>query len=251
MSPPDSRRIRPSVLVIATLLLAGSGYAVYRAVTFTPSRSVAEARGDDASSAGFAQRAGGERRARASRASSGGSSGGTYTHHDWSQESELARTMALGLPGPRFWSEAPDETDPQLTAMWRSFAFRRTDPEATPELPFEPTATRARLVEAEGDVAQSPSSCDVRVLPVASGPFNCVVRVMCDGAVLYPNPSQTAGYVPCDIENGRPVRAVDDGHTAGDGDPLVSLDMVAGTVTVEDFDATGARRYRATLRFDG
>lgn len=237
--------------MIATLLLAGSGYAVYRAATFTPSRSVAEARDDDGSTR-FARRASdGERRARASRPHGGGGGGGTYTHHDWTQESELARTMALGLPGPRFWNDAPDETDPQLTAMWRSFAMRRTDPDAEPELPFEPTATRARLVEAEGDVAASPTSCDVRVLPVASGPFNCVVRVMCDGAVLYPNPSQTAGYVPCDIENGRPVRAVDDGHTAGDGDPLVSLDMVAGTVTVEDRDATGARRYRATLRFDG
>ena len=87
----------------------------------------------------------------------------------------------------------------------------------------------------------------MRVLPVQTYAFNCLVRVMCEGRVLYPNPEQTAGYAPCEVEDGRPLRAVDDGHTAADGDPLVRVDVQAGTVTVED-RGDGVDAYRATLR---
>lgn len=180
---------------------------------------------------------------------------GRYRHHDWAQETDLQRRLALGLPGPNFWRDAasgrgPDQ-DPQLLAMWRSFRRDALQAEGEPELPFEPTAHRAELLLAEGDAPRNPTTCDVRVLPVRTHAFNCVVRVMCDGEVLYPNPDQTAGYVPCEIEDGRPVRAVDDGHSSRDGDPLVSLDLRAGTVTVEDRDESGVARYRATLRING
>ena len=173
--------------------------------------------------------------------------------HDWGHESEGARDLALGLPTSTFWRDratyGEPGQDPQLAAMWRSFQHARPAEAESPELPFEPTARRADLVDSDGDVAANPSSCDVRVLPVSAYQFNCVVRVMCDGQVLYPNANQTAGYVPCEVdEDGRVVRAVDDGSTGSDGDPLVNLDMAAGTVTVEDFEADGSRRYRATLR---
>jgi hypothetical protein len=254
MSRPDRARIRPSVLLLAAFFAGIAALVVWVALDgrVAPHRSpvVELDHVDGRRDRGRDHDRGERRRAHAgpTRAS------GDYVHHDWGEESDLGRRMALGLPEPGFWQQratrgAPED-DPQLAAMWRSFHGMAAE-DGEPPLPFEPTAHRARLVQAEGDVSASPTSCDVRVLPVRASRFNCVVRVMCDGRVLYPNPSQSAGYVPCEVQDGRPVRAVDDGHTSRDGDPLVSLDLQQGTVTVEDFDAQGARRYRATLRVDG
>lgn len=248
--------IRASVLLASALIVAGCGYAVYRAFTFDPLAHDEAAEAEDERER-HARRA--EQRARrrdrrmrsASSASAGGSGGG-WVHHDWGQETELSRALALHLPGPTFWRDAvqrgvPPE-DPQLLAMWRSFHELAPEYGSPPPLPFEPTAHRAELVDATGDVSRSPSSCDVRVLPVSSGEFTCVVRVMCDGRVLYPNATQTAGYVQCEIQDGLPVRAVDSGFTARDGDPLVDLDLERGTVRVEEYDESGQPTYSATLR---
>lgn len=241
------------MLAIAAVVLAGCGLAV----AWAANRPTLEERRREASATARSRaephRGRSGDRVRPVHASSGAS--GEYTHHDWSQESDLGRSMALDLPGPSFWTDAdarggPDR-DPQLDAMWRSFRFAPQDERGERELPFEPTAQRATLLEAEGELAGGATSCAVRVLPVAANAFNCVLRVMCDGEILYPDPRQRAGYVPCEIENGRPVRAVDDGHSSRDGDPLVSFDVHSGTVTVEDFLPSGERRYRATLRLDG
>lgn len=254
MRTPDRGRIRPTLWIAAMVFFLGAGFVVHQASqhdAIASSRAAAEARRDHSGGHDGASRG---RRLHADRGSDPVSSGGGYTHHDWQgTESEVSRRMALGLPQEGFWRQPPQqdlEHDPQLAAMWRSFHHRRDADSDAPPLPFEPLAHRAQLVDAEGDVSASPTSCDVRVLPVSSGRFNCVVRVTCDGAVLYPNPSQNAGYVPCDIENGRPVRAVDDGRTDADGDPLVDLDLEGGTITVEDYGADGQRRYRATLRIN-
>src|SRR5690606_2674085 len=158
--------------------------------------------------------------------------GSTWRHHAWgpSERSERTGPTPDGLP-----AASPDDepSDPQMAAMRRSF---RLDTDAsTGSLPFEPFQRRARIVDSEGALPVSRNaSCEVRVLPVQTYAFNCLVRVMCEGRVLYPNPEQTAGYAPCEVEDGRPLRAVDDGHTAADGDPLVRVDVQAGTVTVED-----------------
>ncbi|MEZ4338889.1 MAG: hypothetical protein R3B82_19905 [Sandaracinaceae bacterium] len=246
--------IRASVVLLSALMVFGCGYAIYRAWTFDPlDREVASFE----EGSHHRDRRGRDRRDRRSRrthvATAGGShgGGGAYVHHDWNEETELARSLALHLPGPTFWQDAregriPPE-DPQMLAMWRSYHGLATT-EAPPPLPFEPTAHRAELVDASGDVAHSPTSCDVRVLPVSSGEFTCVVRVMCDGRVLYPNEAQTAGYVSCEMRDGRPIRAVDSGFTARDGDPLVDLDLERGTVRVEEYDETGQPTYSATLR---
>ncbi len=249
---PDS--IRPSVYLVALLLSAASGWAIWAATTHDPlARDDDEVAGDDDS----ARRRGrpmtwrdDRRPARPSQAA------GSYAHHDWSTPSELQRRMSLDLPGPDFWSNVDFDGqavrgDPQLFSMWRSFHGQLASPEVTtPALPFEPTAAHATLVDSEGDVINDPSTCAVRVLPTQSGHFNCLVRVMCDGQVLYPDGDQRAGYVPCDVENGRPVRAVDDGASGADGDPQVTFDMATGTVTVADYDASGVMRYRATLRIN-
>lgn len=252
----EPRGIRPSVLAIAGLMVAACAFAIYQASSFdplAPEEGASEERRDRTRRDRARERSD-RRLQRADRSSAG--RGGGYVRHDWGRESDLNRRMSLHLPGPSFWRDAASGgvpgNDPQLGAMWRSFHSMSGPDGEAPELPFEPMAHRAELLESEGDVNASPTSCDVRVLPVQSGSFNCVVRVMCDGRVLYPNPSQTAGYVGCEVDDeGRPIRAVDSGNSRSDGDPLVSLDLENGTVTVEDFDSSGERRYRATLRING
>jgi len=252
----EATGVRPSVLLLCACLLAGMGFAVWQTFSFEPS-----ARGDESSADAQQRRRGRRDRARDRRlrstdrsvhASTTHGGTGAYQHHDWDRESELSRAIALHLPDPSFWREGPrgelPRRDPQLFAMWRSFHQRVPAQGDAPDLPFEPTAHRAELVDATGDASEAPSSCDVRVLPVDSGRFSCVVRVMCDGRVLYPDSRQRAGYVSCEIENGRPVRAIDEGSTAADGDPRVDLDLNAGTVRVEEFDESGQSTYSATLR---
>lgn len=246
--------IRASVVLLCALLIAGCGFAIYKAWTFDPLGHDSVATEDGGHRDRRHDRRDRDRRSRRTHVASASAShggGGAYVHHDWSQETDLSRSLALHLPGPTFWQDAragrirPE--DPQLLAMWRSYHGLATD-DAPPPLPFEPTAHRAELVDATGDVSHSPTSCDVRVLPVSSGSFTCVVRVMCDGRVLYPNEAQTAGYVSCEMRDGRPIRAVDSGYTARDGDPSVDLDLERGTVRVEEYDEAGQPRYSATLR---
>lgn len=247
--------VRPSFWVGALVVLAGIAAAVAFVLENDPlataraERAAADREGDERDG----RRDGGRGGRRLSLSSGGPSGGAGYEHHDWSAESELSRRIALGLPQASFWREPPArelEQDPQLAAMYRSFQSRRDAESDAPPLPFEPLAHRADLIEAEGELSMSPTSCDVRVLPVDSSGFNCLVRVMCDGAVLYPHPGQDAGYVPCDLENGRPVRALDGMYSDRDGDPSVDLDLARGTVTVEEFGPDGQRRYRATLRIN-
>ena len=248
----SSSSVRPSLWIFAALVLGALAGATYLALDPDAAAAmVGAALGDDDDGPRARQVRVRDPGADRIALRPSGRATGEYQHHDWSQPSELQRTIGLGLPGPGFFGpRRPDlhQRDPQSFAMWRSFA--NPDDSADPELPFEPTASYATLIDATGDVDASPQSCDVRVLPVTAGQFNCVVRVMCDGNVLYPNPNQTAGYVPCEVENGRPIRAIDDGSTSSDGDPLVDLDLEAGTITVQDFGPDGAERYRATLRIN-
>lgn len=222
---PNSRRPTLSVLLVLLVFLGGASYLVYRgqggARAVAPSieeeqRSMARAGGDP------------------------------WRHHDWGALPLEAPPPSVGPDGLIEAAPVDDAVyDPQMSAMRESFPPAG---DAGVGLPFAPMQHPARVVNSEGALPVSPdASCEVRVLPVHAGGFNCLVRVRCDGRVLYPNPSQTAGYVPCEVEDGAPVRAVDDGHTAADGDPLVRLDLRAGTVTVED-RGDGVRAFSATLR---
>lgn len=176
--------------------------------------------------------------------------GGAWRHHDWASgpgEVEGAPgggPTAEGLIPP---AEADDEAwDPQMAAMRRS--YRVVGDAGGAALPFDPTERSARVIASEGALPVSEDArCDVRVLPVQTVSFNCLVRVVCDGQVLYPNPEQTAGYAPCEVEDGQPVSALDEGHTAADGDPRIRVDLRAGTVTVGD-GGDGVDAYRATLQ---
>ena len=151
----------------------------------------------------------------------------------------------LGAPPPIFDPARPqDQDDPQLRAMRRTVGLV-ADGGVAP--PFYPTHRTARLASVSGNVDVSVgASCEVRVLPVRTHSFNCLVRVMCDDVVLYPDEQQNAGYVPCNVEDGNPTRAVDDGFTHADGDPTVELDMIARRISVTD-DQPGGRHFAAEL----
>ena len=101
---------------------------------------------------------------------------------------------------------------------------------------FYPVTRRGRLSSATGDLpVGAGASCEVRVLPVRTrGPFNCLIKVECDGVVIYPEPELHAGYVSCDVARGVPARAVDDGVTDEDGDPTVDYDLRGAKVVVSD-----------------
>jgi hypothetical protein len=111
---------------------------------------------------------------------------------------------------------------------------------------FTPTYEVGELAHIEGIALEPGTSCDVRVLPVQTNSFSCMIRVTCDGLVLYPDPDQNAGYVACDVENGQPMAAIDDGYTHADGDPTVRFDRRGLRVTVSD-DGPGVPNFRAEI----
>lgn len=136
--------------------------------------------------------------------------------------------------------------DPQMYASRRS----EGPPDAGVPHPFSAMLRTGHISVVAGD---SPvdlgATCDVRVLPVRAQRFNCLVRVMCDGVVLYPNQTETAGYAPCDLESGLPVRAEDSGQTSRDGDPTLDVDVPGRRVVVTD-SGPGVPSFEATVRLD-
>ena len=117
---------------------------------------------------------------------------------------------------------------------------------------FGAVARRGHVSIVHGDSPVRPgAACDVRVLPVASGGFNCLVRVICDGALLYPNPDQTAGYVSCDVDATGPTYAADGMVSGFDGDPRLTFDRAHQQVVVGDGGNEAVRDYLATITLDG
>ncbi len=174
----------------------------------------------------------------------GGSRGGSARRH-WSSSGGWSREAAAA-PG---WADTDpdrDDTDPQVRAMHRSYG----GPDAGIEPDFWPTTRRARLTRVSGDVpVEEGARCEVRVLPVRAYQFNCLIKVACGGVVIYPEPELEAGYVACNLRDGFPTRAVDDGVTGEDGDPTVDFDVLAGSVVVSDARDDG-RSFAAELQLD-
>ena len=83
-----------------------------------------------------------------------------------------------------------------------------------------------------GAPAAPGSSCSVLVEP-ASGMFNCRVRVICGGAVIYG--AGSSGYNHCTAAGGL-VEAHDRGGTSSDGDPRMDISTGARQVVVSDGD---------------
>ncbi|MBN8614282.1 MAG: hypothetical protein J0L92_27025 [Deltaproteobacteria bacterium] len=121
------------------------------------------------------------------------------------------------------------ETDPQMAAFQRSYT---TAEDAGVRQPFSIAYHRGTLVSASGVAVHPGASCEVRVLPVQSYAFNCLVRVTCDDVVIYPDDALRAGYAPCEIEGSEAVSAVDDSST--DGDREIDLDVRGRSVLVQE-----------------
>ncbi|HJL15791.1 MAG TPA: hypothetical protein RMH99_09050 [Sandaracinaceae bacterium LLY-WYZ-13_1] len=173
--------------------------------------------------------------------------GDTWRHHAWAGDGGPSAPRPTG-PRPADPRGQDRVYDPQRTAMMRAFG---PEGDGGVALPFSPITRRARIVEHEGAVPGDPdAACEVRVLPARSGRYDCLARVMCGGEVLYPNPSQTAGYVTCALDDeGTPTGLRDRGHSAVDGDPRIELDLTGGTATVRDL-GDGVEPYRAELRLE-
>ena len=225
--------IRPGLKIAAAFLLGTAALVVWL-VLAGGGNPEARARG--------AERGDGSLSAHAGRGS--GWSGPSSRRMRWDREdgwSGGAAELGAGL------DPAPHEDDPQVLAMNRSHGGGG-DAGMAPD--FYPTTRRGRLTRVTGDLpVASGAQCEVRVLPVRTHTFNCLIKVMCDGVVIYPEPGLTAGYVSCDLDDGFPIRAVDDGVTDEDGDPTVDFDLHARRVVVSDARTDG-RSFAAELDID-
>lgn len=116
---------------------------------------------------------------------------------------------------------------------------------------FSGVTHRGRVAQVQGDApVRAGASCDVRVLPVSAGGFNCLVRVICDGTLLYPNPDQSAGFVTCQVDASGPTTAEDRGYSSQDGDPLLTFDAPSQRIVVGDGGEGRVRDYLATITLD-
>lgn len=138
------------------------------------------------------------------------------------------------------------EDDPQMLAFEQSF---RGDVDAGVPQPFSIAYHRGTLVSASGvEGVAAGASCEVRVLPVRSYAFNCLVRVTCDDVVIYPDDALRAGYAPCTIEGSEAISAVDD--SSSDGDREIDLDVRARSVVVQEHQGGASPSLHARVQLE-
>lgn len=165
----------------------------------------------------------------------------SHASQGWSEAGERAEGVVYSGQAVDLGAEYDD---PQVQAYSRSFA---SVPDGGTGAPFVPTRHLGQVISVDGDAPiAAGASCHVRVLPVASYSFNCLISVVCDDVVIYPDSEQRAGYAPCDVEGGLVTRALDQGITSSDGDPAVDVDLAHGRVVVSD-DGPAGRRFSATI----
>lgn len=153
--------------------------------------------------------------------------GGPPTAHE---ETPLITIPRTGLGA--YATGVQDEDDPQMQAFHQSY---RNETDAGIAQPFSIVYHRGTLVSTSGVAGLSAgASCEVRVLPVSSFSFNCLLRVTCDGVVLYPDEALQAGYAPCEVEAGRVISAVDD--SSRDGDREIDVNTRTHMVNVRETD---------------
>jgi hypothetical protein len=152
--------------------------------------------------------------------------------------------LAVSVLDPAL-ARAPDAPDPQLMRS------RATTGGADGGVgSFGVVARSGHVASVQGDSPVRPGMpCDVRVLPVIEGGFNCLVRVICGGELLYPNPDESAGYVSCDVDSSGPTFAADSMNSGADGDPRLTYDGARQQVVVGD-SGEGMRDYLATITLD-
>ena len=230
--------IRPGVWVLTLASLLFTVGSVYVAIWGWPSGVGEGIFAGGMQTGGSAQRA----RSRRWRAVRGGSAG------------QPVGASMLVPPAPttfRVRFAPPTETasvegDPQLERSRASYGGNDAGMPAF--------ATWERIGHVASVSGTSPVSvgetCSVRVLPVETQVFNCMVRVMCGDTLLYPDPDQGAGYVACSIgEQGAPSYAHDDATTDADTDPMVEINLALAHVRVGDRAGDG-REYNATITLE-
>ena len=146
------------------------------------------------------------------------------------EETPLSSVPRTGLGA--YATGVQDEDDPQMQAFHQSY---RNETDAGISQPFSIAYHRGTLVSTSGVAGLSAGAlCEVRVLPVTSFSFNCLLRVTCDGVVLYPDEALQAGYAPCEVESGRVISAVD--NSSRDGDREIDVNTRTHMVNVRETD---------------
>ena len=141
------------------------------------------------------------------------------------------------IPVPRvglgtYATSVQDENDPQMQAFRQSY---RAEEDAGITQPFSIAYYRGTLLSTSGVPGlNAGAACEVRVLPVASAAFNCLLRVVCNDVIVYPDERMQAGYAPCEIESGQVISAVDD--SSFDGDREINLNTRTRIVSVNEVD---------------
>lgn len=225
--PRDPDSIRPGVLALAAVFLAVASLLVWGTVAGTGGSGSESAIGDDTGGRRIVLRDDGD--------GDGDDDFVGRVRDPGAQGSVRDSWMAAGDQRPAREPLPPlveALVDPQLRT------FHAAWDEHTPP-PFQPVEQRARLVSSRGLALDPNASCDVRVLPVRDSGFNCLVRVVCGGTVVYPNPSQTAGYLSCSIDESGGIAGADTAPTSADGDPAIRLDPATGRVMISNLDWNG------------
>lgn len=96
-------------------------------------------------------------------------------------------------------------------------------------------SARVTRVEGSAGVARG-DRCAFHVRPVWEYPESCRIALRCGSTWLYG--AREAGYLTCEIRNGRAVSALDENPTTDGGDPRIT--WRGARVTVSDFSERGA-----------
>lgn len=156
----------------------------------------------------------------------------------------LSPTPGVGLG--TYATGVAHEDDPQMVAFHQSY---QGAVDAGVPQPFSIAYHRGTLVSASGAAGVRPGArCEVRVLPVSSYAFNCLLRVTCDDVVIYPDDALRAGYAPCEIEGSEAVSAVDD--SSSDGDREIDLDVRGRSVVVQEHAPGGGSVLAARVQLE-
>jgi hypothetical protein len=94
------------------------------------------------------------------------------------------------------------------------------------------------LTSSKGPLPFGGKTCELRISP-GNSKQNCMVQLECAKKIVYggdPDPS----FDTCTIRDGRPIAFSDQKPTPIDGDPALSADLDAKTVTFADEPASGA-----------
>lgn len=144
--------------------------------------------------------------------------------------STLRHQAVLLRPGGRARVELADVSEPaEGPSVGQAHAMRAPDFAGLEAFDARVTSTRGNAG------VQRSARCSVQARPVWEYPENCRLFVQCDGRVLYGD--REAGYLTCEVRDGRAVGARDDNNTDHGGDP--QLHWSGAAIEVRDYTSAG------------